>query len=323
MILSPQQLNELLAIVDNYTILFVAHNVGTTVLSEQDRAILQISGVDISKIESSSSKITEAYRFGMLSQILQDSALKNLTYPQLKSSIAKFAPLTSLERSALQSLQFQTYQDVKKLGQSIKSQVTDTFVVADKKRHTVQHTKLVTDAAKKAIEDRKYLSEVVSILGKKTGDWERDLGRIGDFVLHTAFDEGRIAQIQKEEGDDALVYKDVYQGACQHCQRLFLTGGVSSEPIIFTVAQLKANGTNIGFKVAEWRPVIGPIHPWCRCTIERVPKGFTIQDRFQGIWEWDGTMFIKNWEKLKELNRPKVERHSKVRVTVNDKTTEV
>jgi len=263
MILSPQQLNELLAIVDNYTILFVAHNVGPTILSEQDRALLKINGVDVDKISSESSKVEQAYKFGMLSQILHTSNLQGLTYPQLKKNIAKLAPLTTLERNALENLQFQTYQDIKKLGQTIKSQVTDTFVVADKKRHTVQHTKLVTDAAKKAIEDRKYLSEVVSILGKKTGDWERDLHRIGDFVLHTAFDEGRITQIQKEEGDSALVYKDVYQGACQHCQRLFLTGGVSSEPIIFTVAQLKANGTNIGFKVAEWRPVIGPIHPWC------------------------------------------------------------
>ena len=132
MYLSPQQLNEILRIIDNYTILFVAHNIGTRILSEQDKALLQVNGVDIRKIPEESSKVAEAYKFGMLTQVLHTNSLQGLSYPQLKKNIAKLAPLTTLERNALENLQHQTYQDVKKLGQGIKSQVTDTFVVADK-----------------------------------------------------------------------------------------------------------------------------------------------------------------------------------------------
>lgn len=323
MYLSPTQLHEMLAIIDRYTVLFIAHNVGTKVLSEQDRAILKINGVDISKIQDTSSKVYEAYKFGMLSQVLDKAVLNNMTYNQMKKNISQLTPLTTIEKRALDNLQFQTYQDVQKLGQKIKSDVSDTFVIADKKRHTVKHTKLVTDAAREAIEKRKYTSEVVSILGEKTGMWDRDLRKIADFTLHTAFDEGRISQIQREDGDDGLVYKDVYSGACQHCQKLYLTAGIGSEPIIFTVSTLKGNGTNVGRKTNEWLPVIGPVHPWCRCTIERVPRGFTLEDKKLGIWYWDGTMFIKDWEKAGKLRERKVERRSKTRVTVNGGTTEI
>lgn len=321
--LTPNQIHELLEIIDKNTILFISHNVGTEVLSEQDKAILRLNGIDISKIQSSSSKVYEAYKFGMLSTILQKNALDRMTYPQMKEAISKLPKFNSLQQKAYESLQFQTYQDIKKLNGKMKSDTTDIFVKADRKRNTVQHTKLVTDAAKQALEKRRWTQEVVSILGKQTGQWDRDLGRIADYVLHTAFDEGRAAKFQESGGDDKLVYKDVYPGACKHCQSAFLTGGIGSEPKVFSLKELRKNATNIGRKVAEWLPVIGPMHPFCRCTLEECPEGFTIADKIKGIWFWNGMMWERDWGKTSEHNPRKVERKSKVKVSVNRKNYEV
>ena len=173
--------------------------------------------------------------------------------------------------------------------------------------------------AKNAIKERKGVQEVVSQIGKMQGNWDRDFGRIADFVLHTAFDEGRSLNIGKTRGAQALVYKDVYAGACKHCIKAYLTGGIMSEPKIFKLDQLQANGTNVGRKVDEYLPVIGPLHPWCRCTLMRTPSEFTLEDHNKGIWIWNGQDFVRDLQKYQR----KVKRSSKVKVTVNNITTEI
>ena len=73
----------------------------------------------------------------------------------------------------------------------------------------------------------------------------------------------------------------------------YLDGGLGSAPKVFRLDELKANGTNVGRKAAEYQPVVGPLHPWCRCTLERVPFGFTMADYKSGLWEWSGNMFVR------------------------------
>lgn len=321
MIFTPQQIVEILSIIDRYTLTFVAHHVSPDILTDNDREVLQSSGIDLSGIPINRSNVTQAFKFGLLSTTLQDSAVKTMTYEQFKNylSSGKMFALNSIERSALTNLQYQTYRDVNRLGGRIKDGITDALVHADKQNHTVKHSKLVTDAAKQAIENRKSVTDVISTIGEKTQMWERDLGRIADFTLHTAFDEGRAMNYVRKDGDDAIVYKDVYPGACPHCIRAFLKGGVGSEPKLFRVSELRSNGTNVGRKVTEYKPVIGPMHPWCRCTLMSVPNGFTIADYNAGKWLWNGRDFERDMEKFER----KVNRRSKVNVTVNGKTTQI
>ena len=59
------------------------------------------------------------------------------------------------------------------------------------------------------------------------------------------------------------VFKDVFVGGCRHCIRLYLTGGIGSQPKIFKISDLIANGDNIGVKVNDWKPVISSTHPHC------------------------------------------------------------
>ena len=70
-------------------------------------------------------------------------------------------------------------------------------------------------------------------------------------------------------GMEALVYKDVFPQACRWCIKLYLTGGIGSEPRIFKVSELKANGNNYGLKPMQWKPIIGSVHPFCRCNLEQ------------------------------------------------------
>lgn len=116
--------------------------------------------------------------------------------------------------------------------------------------------------------------------------------------------------IERSHGTEAKVYKTVYELACRHCIRLYLTNGIGSQPILFTVAELVANGSNIGRKVADWKAVVESTHPFCRCNLSYVMDGYK--------WNKEKKDFVpsSDWKR-------KVERKSKVKINWGDKIIEV
>lgn len=125
---------------------------------------------------------------------------------------------------------------------------------------------------------RSTLGRMKSDLGHATGDWARDYQRIVHTESHTAINEGLKDRWYEQELDMAeeddepprkiRVFRTPRPDACKHCVRLYTQGGT---PIIFHLDELEANGTNVGRKVADWRPVVGATHPWCGCTLHRLP----------------------------------------------------
>ncbi len=121
-----------------------------------------------------------------------------------------------------------------------------------------------------AVELRKNAQYMVGKLGDLTQEWERDWLRISYYLLHESFNVGRAENILREYGENAEVYFDVFPDACKRCKELYLEdpNDENSEPIIFKLKDLIANGNNIGRKSADWLLTISPTHPFCRCIIE-------------------------------------------------------
>lgn len=78
--------------------------------------------------------------------------------------------------------------------------------------------------------------------------------------------------------ENTKVFKRPNPDACKHCKRLYLERD-GMTPKIFTLAELMANGTNIGKKVAEWKPTLGIIHAHCQCQLNVMPEGTTFDKR--------------------------------------------
>lgn len=306
MVLTPNQLQEVLGIIDIYQVQFLAEQVGTEVLSSSDFDKLKEYGVDIKTLPKTG-VVDNAFKFGVLSTSLEEAKLKKLSYNQFLKflKIGKGVPLSKEERFALNNIKQRTYSDIKGLGNKISTDFQITLIESSQTQRK-KYEKIIQDTSAKNVIDRGSIRDLVSELGHKTNDWARDFGRISDFVLHDAFDNGRIENIKTQFGDDAEVYKEVYAGACKHCIRLYLTNGIGSEPIVFTVSELIANGTNIGRKVIDWLPVVGCTHVFCRCTGRRKPEGYA----------WD--IETQSWSIPVEFER-KVKRTSKIKIMVGDK----
>ena len=138
---------------------------------------------------------------------------------------------------------------------------------------------------------RNTAREIASDIGHATGMWSRDLQRIATTEFTAAVNEGVAGSFEVQEREDAehqdrpirriLAYKLPRPDACKHCIRLHLDGGV---PRLYWMDEIRGNGTNVGRKTAEWKVVVGPIHPWCACSLHRVP--FVLIPKVQRVKGW-------------------------------------
>lgn len=305
--LNPNQVAELVEIIQSQHLLFVVQHIGADVLSDADKANLKSFGIDIDQLQVQPLTFETAFKFGILSSALTKAAAQVMTYDTLKRKMLSntFLPLSSNELRALQALKMQAYSEIRGLGNRISNDLNTIAIEVDRAQR-LKYEKLIQDQAYETISNRDSIQKMISELGHKTNDWNRDFGRISDFILHNAFDEGRAYGFARNGYQK--VYKDVFPGGCNHCIRLYTKDGfVGSEPIIYTLGELRANGTNIGRKTAEWKPVIGATHPWCRCTLNYVPDGY----------EWNPS--TRDFDIPKKDEKSPIERKSKVKVQVGEK----
>lgn len=267
MLFTNEQIQELLSIIDRFHIVFIGNQLGKGSLTKQDKSILKGVGIDINKFPNVG-KLDNAFKFGVLASSIGNKAAKGLDFAKFKGflSSGKFLSLSPLEQMSLESLKTFSYGEIKGLGNRISSDFRRITVEGDQKKR-LRYQKVIKDEAEKAILDRKSVGQLASELGHQTKDWARDFDRMADYIMHSAFNHGRSALILTQEGDNAEIYFDVYEGACENCIRIYLTGKIGSEPRIFKLKDVIANGNNIGRKAKDWKATIDPTHPWCRCTI--------------------------------------------------------
>ncbi len=308
MFLTSAQIAELLQIVNIYSTTFLANTVGTEILTPEDKLLLRSQGFSLDQVNNASTDTAQAFKFGLISMALGDSTAKSMTYSQFKSHLksGRYFPLSDVEKGALTRVKQQVANETRRLSGNMQRDIENSLVTIDRGRPV--HSKGVLSAAQETIKNRESVAQLAGDLGRLSGQWDRDLGRMADYVLHDAFNEGRLAGIERGNGK---VYFDVYPGACKHCIRLYLSAGPQSEPIIFTPDELRANGSNAGKKVDQWKATIGPIHPWCRCTASEKPEGFS----------WNPV--TRDFSNPDPSFERRVRRRSRVNVTVGDTTTEI
>lgn len=278
---TPTQIKELLELIDVHVLKFLAQNVTTKYMTKDELRLLAKYGIEITGTPT----VDMAFKLGMLSELLKKQGTKDMSFNQLRTYLEakKYIPLDYREQKALESIKYQAYSEIRGLGKVMSTDFSRVLINNDKAQRAA-YEKIIEDTAREAILNRQSLKEMSSALGHKTGDWARDFDRISDYILHEAHDTGRGYQIERVWGKGAQVYKHVFDQACKICTSLYMTNGMGSEPRAFTVAELRANGSNIGRKAKDWKPVVGATHPWCRCEMETIPDG--------GVWDNDRQEFV-------------------------------
>lgn len=305
MILTPFQINELLSIINVNQSILIGKQFGVDFLSENDIDLLDTHGVFLDELYSEDlDSIYTSFHLGMLAQSLDDNrSLEKLDYRTLRQYIkdGEYIPLTKTERDTITAIKSQTMSDIRSMNGRI-FQDLNNFIV-NNSRETQEE--FLREELAEGVKRSKTVRQIANDISHKVGDWKRDFDRIVEYQMNTAYQEGRASFLQSYSGEkDPLVYKQVFNSACKHCIKAYLTGGIGSPPKLFKLSEIKANGTNIGRKVADWRPIIGSHHPYCRCLLHKYPIGYE--------WDEDKQIFGTRKEKKEILKQPR----KKIRVKI-------
>lgn len=283
--LTISQIHSLLDILTKQNLIFISSKLGVNYLTEDEVSKLLSFGINPHHLYSQSKDIAlMSFHFGLISDAIGAHNAKDIDYEGLKEYFekGKHIPLTAIERNTIESVKKQYLGDIKANNGKIFQDLTN-IISQNEKNNRKAYEDVIRDEIKKGLLDKKVASEIARDLARKTGDWNRNFKRIVDFISHTAFDEGRAAMIYDKHGHDALVYKNVYEGACKYCVSAYLTAGIGSEPRIFKLSKLKANGNNIGRKAKDFKPVIGSHHPNCRCTLHFYDSNYSWDPKLQSF----------------------------------------
>jgi len=295
--LEKQQIDDIVEVVENFNCLFIVNNIGTSPLSRNDKRILKRFGINFANL-AKQTQLEHAYKFGMIASGLKYKRSSKFNYNSLRKYIAdgKFAPLSDIEKVTLDVLKHQMYKDVTNLKNR---QINDLYQISITKHQDQKLKTIIKKEAINAVNNKLTVEEFSKILSKKSEDWNRDFGRIADYVMHSAFNHGKALEILNRVGKDAKIWYSVKDDACNHCKRVHLKK--DGEPKVFTVLDVMSNGSNIGVKPENYKPTLYSLHPFCRCESNEYIENT--------VWDSVKKMFILT------RNNYGIKRKSKVKIS--------
>lgn len=285
MIFNQEQIQQILDIISFNHTLFISVNIGTDILTDQDKEELKLYGIDIDSIKTDFTPFEQQFYFGRLAVALGDKNANKLVYNDFLKYLRRgqYIPLNTREQETLKFLKQRTYSHIKNLGSRAQQTVSGLIIEEDQAQRDF-YEETIKGSIERAVIERDTINSIVSEIGHKTNAWALDLGRIAATEMQNALEYGKVSEIEKRDGKDAEIWKEVYKNACRFCIKFYTTNGIGSEPKVFKISELAKNGTNVGKKQSDWLPTIYATHPWCRCSTHRKPKGY--------VWNEELKMFV-------------------------------
>lgn len=303
--LNAKQILELVSIIEKNGTIFIAQNLGPDYLTDTETERLKRMGIDPKKLYLPEKDfVLQQFYLGLVSDAMGKDVHK-VKFDDIKKNLkaGKYIPTTFREKATIESIRKQFLGDIRGVNNKMFADVNG-IIAQNEAQNKAAYEKVIRDEVERGKIERKTNRQIANEIHHKTGDWSRNFDRIVQYISHQAFDEGRAALYEKQDGEFAKVFKDVYPGACKHCIRLYLTNGIGSKPIIFELDELRANGTNIGRKVKELQPVVGSTHNHCRCTLNKLDEGM--------VWDDSKNRFVRE-------KKIKIEGRKPVKITFGDK----
>lgn len=312
MLLREEDMKRVFENVDVAVLKIVAKVLGKAYMTKSDINLLKRHGVDIVRLLPKFPSYYQAFLFGRISSALGKRPTSGMKY----SDFAKFLPKMGAFEPNTAEMAFyriaadKTYQHIKGFGEKIKEDIQAAVSAEEmsllQQQERAKAEKVLHDEIMTGTLEKRTVKKISSRIADRMQSWDRDWSRIVETESQDVYNLGRAVNMMKDSDEDPIVYYQVFPGACRHCIRLYLTRGIGSRPKTFRLSELMANGTNYGLKSSEWKPTVHPVHPYCRCELMRIPKGY--------VWNEERGEFAPP-----EKYERKVERRGRVRITIGDK----
>lgn len=275
--LGPKELKELRALVAAHWTGFLAEVFGAEALGlDEDEIGRLVAGGYLDPAAALAvDPVQDAYLLGFYRDRLTQAGVDVTAAPwsAVKAEIARMpAPLTKPEQQAVAVARQWAGDDCRALGNRLQDQILSAVNPEDAALRA-QLLEVIKDETATALARRETVDHLRSRLCELSGDWSRDWNRIATTELTTAQEQGTASYYEAEHGPDVLYSKIPNPDACPACRTAYLDD--DGRPRVFKLADLRANGSNVGRKQKDWRPVVGTMHPFARAEASACLPGGT------------------------------------------------
>jgi hypothetical protein len=260
---TEEQLHAIRSIIRRHHTAIIAGVFGPEALSPDEARLLEEAGMLKTKLAA----IDDAYNLGHAIGIIDAPKAATMSLDAFRDYLRDNPfELTEAEERAVGASRMMAADHVRNLSAKIERETGR--VISEAEQRDAIKEKTTT-----AIERRKTVGRLKTELGKITKDYDRDWHRVAITELHGARQRGQADHYRDTFGSDGYVFKRAMPDACKYCQELH-NDPETGHPIIFKLSALEANGTNVGRKAADWRAVVGTVHPYCQCELVYLPDGW-------------------------------------------------
>lgn len=217
--------------------------------------------------------IAHAYQYGrVLGMRPSDHRPRAWTREKLAEHLkAHPVPLTPVEQAAVAEARQRAGEYCVGLGDRYGAEVVGLAAHVDATLEAEHRAGIQREVAE-AVAQRKTAGQLRTALRHIADDYGRDWERIANTEMQLAQQRGFADRLEARHGPEVLVAKLPEPRACEHCRALYL--GDDGRPRVMPLSWWRANGdANVGRKPAEWRAVLGAMHPHCFCQLVHVPAG--------------------------------------------------
>lgn len=270
--LTTNQVNEIKKVVEKYMNVLMEITTGT---GKPDEKLMNKLNVP----KELRDIIDTSYKYGKLCTLRGNQNLENLTEEQVRELI-KHIKLTPNQKKSLKYIKLKTGTHITGLSDRMTTQIVSTI--------TNNELQGIQEVIGRNIEQKNDKYKVVQELRELTQDWERDWHRVAHTEMWDAKINGEVMAILDGESpfsdkkEETMVFKRPGPNACNQCKKHYLESD-GKTPKVFKLSELISNGTNYGKKTAEWKPVVGVMHPNCMCPLSVIPQGYTFDSNGQLI----------------------------------------
>lgn len=193
------------------------------------------------------------YKYGK-AEMLDNISVKSKSTEELYK-LMQHTGLSETDKKALLYIKINSLNAIASLQENITNQVVNEITKDDIKEVFIKNI------------DATNSSSIAKKLEDLTSDYTKNWKSIAHTELWNAKIYGQAVSIleNSKDGIETKVYKKVEENACKHCKKHYLNKDGS--PKIFTLKELIENGSNYGKKVADWKAVLGTMHPNCMCRL--------------------------------------------------------
>ena len=279
-LLSAKQRQRIKQLIRDHHQVLIVELCGSDAIPAADYLRLQEAGKIKKLPEYPMDIVTAAHVLGGL---IADSPLSKIA-PDSFWEIARHTDILSTqEAEAVQLAKENVGHYIKGIGDKYEQALHLAVSSTDQKMRKKQLL-AVQQTVAMGIEQQQSIAEIAAALAKATKDSQRDWMRVAHTEVHNCIEEGKALALVSAHGGDPLVYKLPQPGACPYCKVLYLKP--NGAPRVFKLSDLMANGTNVGLKAGtpektNLKPVIGAVHPFCRCQLHYLPDNSKFNSKGQ------------------------------------------